>query len=59
MVQKGYHHGFAAAVIASALVIGPIFPPSIPFVMYGALANTSVLKLFLAVVLWLPNLLAR
>lgn len=47
MTRKGYHPGFAAAIIASASVIGPIFPPSIPFVIFGALANASVLKLFL------------
>lgn len=48
MKEKAYKAGFAAAIVASASVIGPIFPPSVPFVIYGALANTSVLKLFLA-----------
>ncbi len=47
MKQKGYHPAFAAGIIAAASVIGPIFPPSIPFVIYGALASTSVLRLFL------------
>ena len=48
MKKKGYDEGFSAAVISSASVIGPIFPPSVPFVIFGALANTSVLRLFLA-----------
>ncbi|MGA2466832.1 MAG: TRAP transporter large permease subunit [Thermodesulfobacteriota bacterium] len=47
MTKKGYTPGFAAAIIAAASVIGPIFPPSIPFVIFGALGNVSVLKLFL------------
>jgi tripartite ATP-independent transporter DctM subunit len=48
MKEKGYKPGFAAGIVAAASVIGPIFPPSIPFIIYAALANTSVLKLFLA-----------
>ena len=48
MKEKGYKPGFAAGITAAASVIGPIFPPSIPFIIFAALANVSVLKLFLA-----------
>jgi tripartite ATP-independent transporter DctM subunit len=34
--------------VASAATIGPVIPPSIPFVLYGALTGVSVSKLFLA-----------
>jgi len=48
MKEKGYDEGFAAAVIAAAGTIGVIIPPSIPFVIYGVVAGTSVGDLFLA-----------
>jgi tripartite ATP-independent transporter DctM subunit len=48
MRDQGYDADFAAAVTASSSVIGPIIPPSIPFVIYGALAQVSVGQLFVA-----------
>ncbi len=48
MVDNGYKPKFAAAIVASAATIGPVIPPSIPFVLYGALTQVSVSKLFLA-----------
>jgi C4-dicarboxylate transporter DctM subunit len=48
MGDAGYDRRFAAAVIAASSTIGPVIPPSIPFVIYGSLANVSVGKLFLA-----------
>ena len=47
MEDDGYDRGFAAAVTASSATIGPIIPPSIPAVIYGALANTSIAAIFL------------
>jgi tripartite ATP-independent transporter DctM subunit len=47
MTRKGYPPGFSAGVIAAASVIGPIFPPSVPFIIFAALSGASVLKLFL------------
>jgi len=48
MVDKNrYSPGFAAAVTAASATIGPIIPPSIPMVLYGLLAQTSVGYLFL------------
>lgn len=48
MKRGGYSAGFAAALGASAATIGPVFPPSIPFVVYGGIAGVSVGALFLA-----------
>src|SRR3954469_4140915 len=47
MKQEGYKPGYAAAVIAAAGMVGPILPPSIPMILYGIMANVSIVKLFL------------
>jgi tripartite ATP-independent transporter DctM subunit len=46
--RDGYPPAYAAAVTAAAASIGPVIPPSIPLVIFGLMANTSVAKLFLA-----------
>lgn len=51
MRENGYTVDFAAALTAAASVIGPIIPPSIPLILYGALADVSVGKLFAAGIL--------
>ncbi len=48
MKKKGYHDKYAAAIVASSGSIGVIIPPSIPMVLYGFIAGTSVGNLFLA-----------
>jgi tripartite ATP-independent transporter DctM subunit len=48
MHRSGYDRGFSGAVTAASATIGPVIPPSIPFVVYGSLANVSIGKLFLA-----------
>jgi tripartite ATP-independent transporter DctM subunit len=48
MKGAGYSARFAATLTAVSSTIGPIIPPSIPFVIYGSLANVSVGALFLA-----------
>ncbi len=48
MDEAGYDRPFSAAITAASSTIGPVVPPSIPFVIYGSLTNTSVGKLFLA-----------
>jgi len=48
MARQGYGAPFAAALTASASTIGPIFPPSIPMIVYGAITGVSVGALFLA-----------
>ena len=48
MDKAGYNHGFGAGLVAASSVIGPIIPPSIAFVLFGAMTGTSVAGLFLA-----------
>jgi tripartite ATP-independent transporter DctM subunit len=48
MREGGYDLGFSAAITAASSTIGPIFPPSIPMVIYGAFGGVSIGKLFLA-----------
>ncbi len=47
MKDGGFDKTFAGAVVASSSTIGPVIPPSIPMVIYGALAEVSVGALFL------------
>ena len=48
MHKEGYTTSFAAAVCVASAVIGPIIPPSVIMVLYAAVADISVLSLFLA-----------
>jgi len=48
MVDEGYDLEFSTAVTAASATIGPIIPPSIPMVIYGAMAGESVAKLLIA-----------
>jgi len=47
MKSNGYDEEFSGAVTAASSVIGPIFPPSIPLIIYGSVASVSVDKLFM------------
>ncbi|TFB08480.1 TRAP transporter large permease [Candidatus Atribacteria bacterium MT.SAG.1] len=47
MTDQGYPKDFSGAVTIASSVIGPVIPPSIPMVLYGALANVSVGRLFM------------
>ena len=47
MTSNGYDKDFSGAITAASSVIGPIFPPSIPLVIYGSVASVSVAKLFM------------
>ena len=47
MVKDGYEPDFAAAITAVGATVGPIIPPSIPFVIFAAMGNVSVGALFL------------
>ena len=51
LVKAGYDVGFAAALMATAGAIGVIIPPSITFVVYGSISDTSIGDLFIAGVL--------
>jgi C4-dicarboxylate transporter, DctM subunit len=48
MRDAGFDDRFAAAVTAASSTIGPVFPPSVPLVIYGGLTGVSVVKLFIA-----------
>ncbi|HTP74349.1 MAG TPA: TRAP transporter large permease [Burkholderiaceae bacterium] len=55
MQDHGYETEFAVGVTAASATLGPIIPPSLPFVIYAMMANVSVGALFLAGIL--PGLL--
>jgi len=48
MKKAGYDEDVAAALTATSSCLGPIIPPSIPFIIYGVIANVSIAGLFLA-----------
>ena len=48
MRQHGYPVASSAGLIAAGSVIGPIIPPSMPFVIYGVTTNTSISALFIS-----------
>ena len=47
MQKRGYDDGFACAITAASATIGPIFPPSIPMILYATLSGASIGSLFL------------
>ena len=55
MTTNGYDQEFSGAVTAASSVIGPIFPPSIPLIIYGSVASVQVERLFMGGVV--PGLL--
>lgn len=48
MKKKGYKPAFVAAITSSSASLAIIIPPSISMILYGAIADTSIVKLFLA-----------
>src|SRR5476649_464277 len=51
MRQKGFSAAFAGAVTGSSAIVGPIFPPSIPLIIYGTVTGVSVIQLLLGGIL--------
>jgi TRAP-type C4-dicarboxylate transport system permease large subunit len=51
MTEHGYSKEFSVGVTAASATLGPIIPPSLPFVIYALFANVSVGSLFLAGIL--------
>jgi tripartite ATP-independent transporter DctM subunit len=48
MVREGYNRERSAGLLASANLVAPIMPPSVPLIIYGAAAGVSIKSLFLA-----------
>lgn len=48
MRDAGYDPDFAVGITAASSTIGPIIPPSLPLVIYGVIADTSIGQLFTA-----------
>jgi C4-dicarboxylate transporter DctM subunit len=51
MLDSGYPRPFTGAITAASSTIGPIVPPSVPMVVFGALCGVSVGRLFLGGIL--------
>src|SRR3712207_6553293 len=51
MKDHGYPVEAAVGGTAASATLGPIFPPSLPFVIYGMMANVSIGALFMAGIL--------
>ena len=48
MREAGYDTDFSVGITAASSTIGPIIPPSLPLVVYGVVADTSIGQLFAA-----------
>jgi C4-dicarboxylate transporter DctM subunit len=48
MKNKGYDPAYAATIVCFGGIVGPIIPPSLSFVLYGASTGVSISQLFLA-----------
>ncbi|RYL92772.1 TRAP transporter large permease [Sporolactobacillus sp. THM7-4] len=48
MINRGYKPEFAASIVASGSMMGPIIPPSIVLILFGVMTNASIGDLFLA-----------
>ncbi len=51
MTEHGYERSFSAAVTVAAATLGPIFPPSVIFIIYAIQAQVSIARMFIAGVL--------
>ena len=56
MKKRGYPKEFAAAVMSSSATLAVIIPPSIPMILYAVMADTSVVRIFVAGIV--PGVLA-
>ncbi len=48
MKRDGYDPRYAAALVATSSILGPLVPPSLALILYGVLSGTSIADLFLA-----------
>lgn len=49
--KQGYPAGFAAAINSASSTVSVLIPPSIPLILYGLVANVSIIDLFVAGIL--------
>ncbi|HUE46882.1 MAG TPA: TRAP transporter large permease [Aestuariivirgaceae bacterium] len=56
MHKRGYPRPFTAAVTSSSATLAIILPPSIPMILYGVMAEASIVQLFVAGIV--PGLIA-
>lgn len=47
MKERGFKGDFAAAITCASAIVGPIFPPSIPLIIYGSITSVSIVQLLL------------
>ena len=55
MVTRGYDKGFATGIVAAGGTLGILLPPSIVLIIFGAIAQLSLFRIFVAAVV--PGLL--
>jgi tripartite ATP-independent transporter DctM subunit len=48
MAARGFSREFAGALTCASAVVGPIFPPSIPLIIYGSVTGVSIIQLLIA-----------
>ncbi len=48
MRERGFSKEYSGAVTAASAIVGPIFPPSIPLIIYGSVTSVSIVKLLIA-----------
>ncbi|OWY04531.1 MULTISPECIES: TRAP transporter large permease [Thioclava] len=51
MLERGYSRGLAAGSVASSGALAMLIPPSVPFIIYGAVSGVSVGSLFIGGIL--------
>lgn len=48
MVRAGFTRAYAGAITCASAIVGPIFPPSIPIIIYGSVTSVSIVQLLVA-----------
>ena len=48
MTAHGFSRAYAGALTCASAIVGPIFPPSIPLIIYGSVTSVSIIQLLLA-----------
>ena len=51
MTDNGYDLKYSTGITLASSMVGPIIPPSVFFILFGVVTNTSIARLFLAGIL--------